>query len=714
MPEASVLDYLKALLNPRQKDLPEIPPLPKKGKKVRVVSPAKAKKQSKPSVPAIGKGSWEKIPWRLVSSFLLFLLAQKMWASPDGAIFSGLALAIISSGLLIWAYRLGELRIPELALGKRTKTTFILSPIYLFIAFVSFAFAFFLFRGNQFNFGNVFFWFLSIGALLLSIWNFENVSKKINDWRKQVVDKNWNFSISGPTIIVLVALAMIAFFRFAQLDTVPIEMVSDHAEKLFDVIDIQNGNSPIYFERNTGREPLQFYLSAWIAKWLGTGISFLTLKLGTTLLGFLSLYYVYQLGKDYGGRWVGMMALLLTGLAYWPNVLARTGLRFILYPAIVAPTLLYLLRAFNGKGSNNFLKAGFFLGLGLLGYTAFRVVPFIALVALIIFWLHRSNRPHRKQILLGFTFLILVAIFVFTPVARYAFEENSLFNYRVNSRLFTSEVPYPENPIAIFIKNTGNALAMPFSNAGSIWLVGLIQRPALDIFSGALYFIGIIVIFLRYLKNKDWRDIFLLLSVPMLMLPSILSLAFPAENPALNRAGGATVAIFIIAAIGLDAFVHGIKDRVGKTGGLPVAWITGVLLIVAIGGTNYDMLFRQYGNAYQGYSWNSSEIGEVIENFSNTFGDADNAWVIAYPHWVDTRLVGINAGNEGRDFAIWADQLPDTQGIQEAKLFIFNLQDADAFDALQNIYPQGSNTFHESKVEGKDFYVYFVPASVRE
>jgi len=244
--------------------------------------------------------------------------------------------------------------------------------------------------------------------------------------------------------------------------------------------------------------------------------------------------------------------------------------------------------------------------------------------------------------------------------------------------------------------------------------VGLVRRPALDIVSGTLYLIGIITLFLRYLKNKDWRDIFLLLSVPMLMLPSILSLAFPGENPALNRAGGAMIAIFIIAAIGFDAFVHGLKDRLGKTARLPIAWVSAFILLLAIAGLNYDMVFRQYADTYRNYSWNSSEIGEVIASFSNSLGNADNAWVVAYPHWVDTRLVGINAGEEGRDFGIWPDQLADTQTNQEAKLFIFNLQDVNAHDALELIYPLGSSSIHQSAVEGKDFFVYFVPASINE
>jgi hypothetical protein len=194
------------------------------------------------------------------------------------------------------------------------------------------------------------------------------------------------------------------------------------------------------------------------------------------------------------------------------------------------------------------------------------------------------------------------------------------------------------------------------------------------------------------------------------MLPSILSLAFPNENPALNRAGGAMVAVFVISAIGLDSLLHGIKDKVGKKWGLQSAWLLGTLLLLMVAGINYDLVFRQYAGDYRNYSWNTSELGEVISDFSNSFGSADNAWVVAYPHWVDTRLVGINAGYPMRDFGVWPDQIVNTLEVENSKLFLINLQDSEGLETLNSLYPEGNSSLHESSVIGKDFLVYFVPS----
>ena len=68
--------------------------------------------------------------------------------------------------------------------------------------------------------------------------------------------------ITRWTLIVLAVVAVILFFNFYRLDSVPPEMVSDHAETLLDVNDVLHGWRPTYFPRNTGREMIHYYLTA--------------------------------------------------------------------------------------------------------------------------------------------------------------------------------------------------------------------------------------------------------------------------------------------------------------------------------------------------------------------------------------------------------------------------------------------------------------------
>ena len=99
------------------------------------------------------------------------------------------------------------------------------------------------------------------------------------------------------------------FFRFYQTQTVPPEPFSDHAEKILDVYDVSQGQTHIFFPRNTGREAFQMYWTLLVAKIFGTGLSFLSLKLGTALLGFFNA--ALRLSTGQGDRWAPCRNFLL-------------------------------------------------------------------------------------------------------------------------------------------------------------------------------------------------------------------------------------------------------------------------------------------------------------------------------------------------------------------------------------------------------------------
>jgi hypothetical protein len=199
--------------------------------------------------------------------------------------------------------------------------------------------------------------------------------------------------------------------------------------------------------------------------------------------------------------------------------------------------------------------------------------------------------------------------------------------------------------------------------------------------------------------------------VPLLQLPSILSLAFPGENPALNRAAGAMVPTFLIVALALDGLIEGIRSRMPRRSGAVLVGLVVVFLAAWSMARNYDLVFNQYATEFTQGAWNSSEMGQVIKQFGETYGSTDNAWIVPFPYWVDTRLPGVWAGIPNRDFAIWPEQFESSVPISGAKLFILNAQDNTNVAALELLYPRGVlSTFKSAtKMEGKDFLIFFVP-----
>jgi 4-amino-4-deoxy-L-arabinose transferase-like glycosyltransferase len=531
----------------------------------------------------------------------------------------------------------------------------------------------------------------------------------------------WRLNLSAFSLLWLAVFAAAAFFRFYQLAQVPPEMNSDHAEKLLDVMDVLNGQTSIFFPRNTGREPLQFYLTALTAQVFGTGISFLSLKIGAALAGLLVLPFIYLLGKEMANRRVGLLAMAFAGIAYWPNALSRVALRFSLYPLFVAPSLYYLLRGLRSGRRNDFILSGLFLGFGLLGYTPIRILPFVILAVVALYLLHHLRQPHKAHRLLGLCFVGFFAFIASLPLLRYAQENPASFSYRAFSRLTDIDTSLPQPAGVVFLDNLKNALLMFNWNDGQIWPISIPGRPALDVVSATLFSLGAVLLILRYLRQRSWEDLFLLLAVPMLMLPSILSLAFPAENPAPNRASGALVPVFLIIGLSLDGLMHSFQSRLANRTGARLAVLAALVLFGIASLQNYDLVFRQYQQQYALSAWNTSEMGQVLADFVSTSGSSlDATWVVKSPHWVDTRLVGMHAGNPARDFGIDMQDILATAIDFRPKLFLVRhfLNPEDRLDEeqtlllLQQAYPLGWAQLYDSQYLGKDFWMFVVPPTV--
>jgi hypothetical protein len=557
---------------------------------------------------------------------------------------------------------------------------------------------------------NVTVWVLAVVCLLWAFWLPENRRYSLAGKIRSI------FQFNAWTILLIAATALVLFFRFYQTTSVPPEPFSDQAEKIFDVYDISQGQTRIFFPRNTGREGFQMYWTLLVATIFGTGLSFFSLKLGTAILGFLTIPFMYLLGKEIGGPRVGLFAFILVGIGYWPNVISRVGLRFPLYPLFAAPTLFYLLRGLRTRNRNDFLLSGLFLGIGLHGYSPMRIVPFVIVAAFVLYWLHSlrsQSKELRQDLPIWFVMLALVSMFVFLPLLRFWIDHPSEFGFRALTRLGGVETSLPGPAYQIFFSNLWNALKMFNYDDGEIWVHSVPHRPALDIVSAALFLIGVILVFIRYLRNRHWLDLFLLVSIPLLLMPSILSLAFPGENPALNRAGGAYIPVFLIAALALDGLLTSLGRGMIQN---ILMWILAGILLCFSAIQNYDLVFNQYYTSFRLGAWNSSDMGRVIKDFAQTHGTSETVWVVPFPHWVDTRLPAVWAGIPNRDMAMWRENLESTLESPEPKMFLVKANvddptgnDQETLDVLENIYPKGQLRMFDSDIPGHDFWIFTVP-----
>ncbi len=643
------------------------------------------------------------------------------------------ALVLFAASLVLWlpaiipsrvtiSTRIDE-TIPPLSRGRRVSPWFILGVVALA------ALTFLSSTDNQFTFDNVAAWVLSVAVFLYAFWEPE---KSWSEWEAWLRER-WGALRGGirlsPRALALVVILLVAwFFYFYNLDGVPGEMDSDHAEKVLDVNDVvTNGLRPIFFERNTGREPLEFYLISGLVVVGQHPIDFMALKLVTATMGLLVIPAAFLFTRELFDDRVALIAAALIAISKWPVTIARMGLRFPFTPVFVAPLLFFLFRALKYRHRNDFLMTGLFLGAGLFGYNAFRIAP-VLVAAFLALWLllGKIERARLREYILNSVLVFAFALVVFMPLFRYSLDHPDEFWYRVLTRLSTEETAITTNPLQTLAQNGVNAALMFNWTGDEAWPNSIPGDPALDFISGGLFVLGLAFSVYRLVRYRERAYLFVLVGLAIMLLPTALSIAFPNENPSNVRAGGAIPFVFIIVALPLawlvnqfrpepmeanPAFPSGVASA-GARSRVRMPVFVGILLVV-IAGANFTRYFIDFNASYREFSWNSSEVASVLRGFADSVGDFDHVYIMLYPHWIDTRNVAANMGQIG-----WDQTLPNAEAAQAQagdgsnKLYVLNPKDSKNLTRLQEILPSGQERIFHSRTPGHDFVLWYVPGTI--
>jgi hypothetical protein len=444
-----------------------------------------------------------------------------------------------------------------------------------------------------------------------------------------------------------------------------------------------------------------------------------------------------MLGRDLFDRWVGLFGMLFTAVASWPVILSRIGLRFPFSPAVTAWALFFLLRGLRDGRRNDFLMLGVCLGIGMHGYTAFRAMPLavIACWSLVFFLQPASMAVRRSSLLRNALLTALIATVVFIPLGRFSLEHPEDFWQRSVSRVAGPNQPMPDGPIVTFVKNVANLALMFHWQGDDVWVNTIADEPVLDPLLGGLLMLGLVIAIWRGLRLRDPIPSLLLIAGVILLLPSALSLAFPMENPSVVRTGGAIPALMVTAALPVSlAISRGLRDwppnwNRGDPGGAIVRnWraalliLGGLTLAVAATVINYRRYYVDYWNQYQQNALNTTEIASAIHDFVENGGHPANAWIIAWPYWIDTRGVGIELGDppwnnvilDPEELDAHAEPPADGAAPQEndskyPRLYVLHPEDTQSSRQLRSLFPDGWTSIYTSKQPGRSFVLFHVP-----
>ena len=534
-------------------------------------------------------------------------------------------------------------------------------------------------------------------------------------WPKRLSGR---LSLASPLPVTLVALVIVtclaAIFLFHSLHSVPAEPTSDHAEKLLDVRDVLDGQHPIFFGRNTGREPEQFYFTAALIKWFGLDFSWQTLKFGTALIGLMSVPAIFLVGRELAGSMCGLAAAALAAVSKWPLGIDRMGLRFPLAVLASALTIYFLFRYLRLGDRRDALLCGLAVAIGLHGYTSFRVllvaVALVFAFASLRHWHARTWRVGLADAGLAYGTAFVASV----PLIRFASEHPDLVLERQSSRLDASLGI--GDTVATLASNYWNA-ARAFNWTGdSGWTVAVVGQPFLDYLTGAVLLAGCVLVVTLAWKWRSVEAVVVVLLAPVLLLSSTLNLAYPYENPSANRMGVAMPLVFSLAGLPVAVMwttVHASARAARGSARVSTASLGVLVLVCALTFSaveNYRSYFHQYRKQYLSSSANTYEIARVVKAQGVP---ADRSFLLNYPYWLDARLLSL-ALTGGFDWAeahaVGPDKpLPALQENGGRVVYVLNRADRVRRNVLQHRFPDGTYVLVSGNEARKDFALYVVP-----
>jgi hypothetical protein len=516
------------------------------------------------------------------------------------------------------------------------------------------------------------------------------------------------------SVAFLLVLALAGFFRFYHLDTVPLEMNSDHVEKLLDIRRVLHGQFDVFFVGNGGREPMQFYAAAGLIRFLGFDYSFLTLKIVTATAGLLVIPATYLLIKEaLESRFLALLAASFLAVSHWAIAITRIGLRFAFAPLFSALTLLFLFRALRHNRRNDFLLCGLLAGLGMYTYQSVRFLP-LALLAclglrLAITIVQRSGKD-AARLLVNSGLMAGVFGLVYIPMARVWVQFSDQYWGRLLTRSTGAEQPVSA-PVLTLLGNIKNLSLMFNWTFDQVWVYNLAGSPAMDYIMGALLILGLGLIVLRCITRRDPNSAYFVLAFGILLAPSALALAFPRENPSFSRSSAAIPFALAFVALPLDFLVKQTQRVFPRAFAAGAAALALGLLLAVVSWNSYHWYFDDYATQYVRSSPNHTEIAAAIEDFADQGRSIYDAYIMAWPNWLDHRAVAIELGDLN-----WNNLLPTIEEAeqhgdsQRDRLYVLNPADKESLAWLSQHFPAGTAQTHSSAT-GHDFVTYLAPGT---
>ncbi|MCA9982296.1 MAG: glycosyltransferase family 39 protein, partial [Anaerolineales bacterium] len=318
----------------------------------------------------------------------------------------------------------------------------------------------------------------------------------------------------GWWFFLLAALTTAVFLRFYQLGDLPPGLYGDEAYNGLDALRVLDGETPLFFSSNNGREPAYIYLTAVSIALLGN--TPLAVRLSAAVVGALTVLPVFALATTWFGRRTGLLAAWLWAATLWPMHLSRIGLRAILLLPLLALAFWLGTLAWRQQKAWLWVAAGVAYGLGFYTYLPIRFTPLLLVVLAVLIWW----RGEAKRLWPGALWFGLSTAVVLTPWLLLWFQQPDLILGRSGQvSILNPAINGGNLPLAL-LENSGRALGMFLWQGDDILRHNPALRPVFDWLMIVPFLWGL------FLLGRQWRRltaVTTLLWVLVMLGPTILA-----------------------------------------------------------------------------------------------------------------------------------------------------------------------------------------------
>ncbi len=358
-----------------------------------------------------------------------------------------------------------------------------------------------------------------------------------------------NFGLFPEVLIVLLITFVALIIRVYKLDEIPPGNWYDEAINGLDALSILKSKIPPIFFSTEGhpREALYMYLTLLTFKIFG--VSYITLRLTSVIVGTLTIPILYLFAKEFFDRKTAFLSIIILTVFRWHIHFSRLAFRTVLTPLFLLLVFYFLKKGFVKKKTIFFIVAGICFGLGFYTYLAFRLIILILVIYLIAEFRKYSVKEYSRYLFL----FILSAIIIFVPLlVDYVIHPFHLFGRSQEISLFKNGFADGINLILLNMKN----VAMMFAFKGDhVAKHNIPFKPVFDPIIAMIFYLGLTMSILKMKKSPSYLLIVSWFFV--MLLTTILSYG----SPNMLRSFAITPVCAIFIAIGIYTITDKMKNK---------------------------------------------------------------------------------------------------------------------------------------------------------